>query len=239
MNIFTDIALVFYANENYRIGFETLSHSIDCNNSKFKKYYKKILLSDDITKTKYADEIINFDQSFYDKLSFDSSAPSRYKYTFSKFELFKIQNYEKLIFFESDIICNNSIEELISGYNQCDIAGAKHMSCNPGWIHPGVMILNSSIYKKNIYNRLIEITKSDLHGGDDGVINQLLSNDKSIKVEHFSSKYNFIHQYNNHLAESSFKDANIIHFLDQKPWKENVKNPSQKIWEKYNKEIIC
>ena len=166
------IAIAFLVTGKYKIGLDVLLHSLDRHNSL--NEIDKILITDDIEK--YNDlKIINVDGKIYK----DVIKPNpKWAKTFYKFEIFKMYDYDRVIFLDCDMLCVGDISYLFSSeINKYDLCGVRSSDYGRSkQINSGLLVVNKSLLNENTYKDLIKISKKkSFHdGGDEGIINYYL-----------------------------------------------------------------
>lgn len=196
-----NICFVFFCDKRYEVGLNKLLKSLEKYN------FDKILLSNDIKNNSF-DKIIKY-ENLESKCHID-----KLKSVFSKIEIFNIKNYDRIIYFDSDMLCIGDISYLFSEeLNMYDICGVKGKD---GRLNAGMMVINKSIFDFNPFDECMKIYNKYkiLYLADQTIINIFLKNEK-IKIGYLSDEYNFSDK---EVVENNWKSSRIIHFIKNKPW---------------------
>jgi lipopolysaccharide biosynthesis glycosyltransferase len=144
-----------------------------------------------------------------------------------KLELFRLYNYDRIIYIDTDILIHKNISELwdLTKFNDCDIYGYKQriedraQDWAIGTLNSGFMIINKLLLCENVYNEMISIANSGLSpdAADQGVIDYYLKNHPEIKVGELPIEYNtFVWNIDKLIPAHETK---CIHFATKiKPW---------------------
>jgi lipopolysaccharide biosynthesis glycosyltransferase len=232
-----NIAIVSIINEKYSYPFKVMLTSLLQNNSNLSCDY--IVMYDGELQTNTINEVLKI----YSKVKFvkiKNEFSNYYKLlnnrldqwsqddfsALSRFEIFNLIEYDKLIYLDVDIIINNSIDYLLSECN-IDECYAVEKEDKHGF-NAGVMVVNHG-HKFNEYKlRCINFLKTCKHvKGNQDTLNICFKN----SVRFISNKFNLTTLYNETETELKNNTSVILHFPgERKPW-----NKSEKFSDYYKK----
>ncbi|WP_319409711.1 glycosyltransferase [uncultured Desulfosarcina sp.] len=135
-----------------------------------------------------------------------------FTYTYTKFHIFSYDDYEKIIYLDSDLIVVKSIDHLF--FEETDDFAA--CACTPYWedrFNSGVMVIRPD---RAIYEDMMaqKDTLFTYDGGDQGFLNSYFKNWKKLDI-----KYNAGKRIYSETPEHWEKiDHHVIHFVGGKPW---------------------
>jgi len=164
----------------------------------------------------------------------------------SRFEMFNYENYDKLIYLDSDIIIDASLDFLINNCNENECYAVKHEVGN--YFNAGVLVFNKKTsfneYKRRCIN-FLETYTGELPG------NQIIFNN-CFNASYIDSIYNLTVAYKE--ADKLIENGNIViyHYPGAgKPWlstkfsdyylangSEKTRNAFIDIWQYYNKQYM-
>lgn len=162
------------------------------------------------------------------------------KAAFYKLTPFKIEDYDLVISIDcGDMVINKPIADLFS-YDE-DIAMVKGWTLDHGWHCPkkaggtfngGLVLLNKTYRKKEIYENLIKNKVSPYY--DQQIINDFFKN----KIKELPYIYNFSKRMIE-CKETDLNEAKIIHYVGEKPWEtykdKNKYEQIESFWHEYSK----
>jgi lipopolysaccharide biosynthesis glycosyltransferase len=140
----------------------------------------------------------------------------RLKNSFYKFEIFSLDNYDRIVFLDSDLVVIKNINYLFE--TESDISAIQDYSTewidqNKNIFNTGVMSIRKKYISKNITNKLIEIAKKEKSlYGDQDIINILIKDYERLSSDYNTLKITF--QCNGTWAIN----PKIIHYIGTKPW---------------------
>jgi lipopolysaccharide biosynthesis glycosyltransferase len=223
------IALTFCSDLEFKKGLDVLYKTLVYHNPSITKY-DFVLMSDEI-KTYKNFKIINYATKVKTHIK-------RFEKTFSKLKAFELEDYDRVVFFDSDIICLGDISLLTSeSLSEYCFYAAKDdgVSMSDGdYINSGVMVINKPLLKKSTFLDLMSIAqegfeekKRDLNGNgsDQTVINNYLKK-YNIRYGILETKYNTLKRLFFHHKEiwNNLKnEIRLLHFVGEKPWQKNRK----------------
>lgn len=129
---------------------------------------------------------------------------------FTKLNIWKQTNYNKLIYLDADTIVLNNIDELFDVDELGAVLGGSQ-GLNYIGIEAGVLVINPNL---DTYNRLVEALESDVY--DIKMSDQSFLNDYFTRIEsinHIPEVYNRLYKRN-----SNPTGAKVFHFNSNKPW---------------------
>ena len=237
------IAFAFCCDKKFKKGLNLLYKTLVYHNP-FVLKSDFFLISDEIDKYKNFKVLKSYDHEF----SINTHMP-RFRKTFYKFKSFSLDEYDRVIFIDSDIVCLGDISLFVSEHvsEHCFYAardeGIFLNSCN---INSGVMIINKPLLSNKTFLDLISIAKKgflseekDLHGNgsDQFVINYYLK-EKNINFGLLEMKYNTlkrIYLEHKNIWESIKDEIRLLHFVGCKPCeKECYENKNGNKYKKLN-----
>ena len=169
---------------------------------------------------------------------------------FLSLECFKSTTYEKLFFFDCDMLCVNDITEGIENSPATMVSGCGGSSTN---INCGLMVIGKEWLNDNVYNQLLDYVRT---GGVTRLFTQHMINKAVPEFNLLPDSYNWkvaphtdpdrvIHEY------GITDETKIIHWAGAlpdttknrkpfpKPWEEaEDANPVTQLWYKYKKEML-
>jgi len=227
---------VTVCDKEYIIGFEVMLKSLIENNPRVvKENIPFTIISNDLT----PDDLIvskkihnhitlkTYDSSKYyeiDELKRQQMSFGDY----TKYEIFSIEDVEKIIFLDSDTLILGNIDKLID--SKCDFGAVRELYIDQH--NTGVLVISKKYLKLKITNDLINLTK--IYGitehSDQDIINHYFQD----VIEDFPIEYNFLKTYNKKVFQNTGLPnyIKIFHYIVKKPWqqKELVSLEEGTIW---------
>jgi alpha-N-acetylglucosamine transferase len=161
----------------------------------------------------------------------------RFAATFTKLRAFELDDFDKIVLLDADTIVLKNVDDLFD---------RPHFAAAPDFLIPdrfnsGVMVLAPS---RDTFRRMMAALAAapSYDGGDQGFLNSFYPDWYAMPVEHrLPAGYNlfhFIYQFlrsHAHLKEELEREAKIIHYAVQKPWKarSTLTGGSKAWWEMY------
>lgn len=154
---------------------------------------------------------------------------NKWRATYSKLEIFKLTQFEKIVYIDADMIVFNNIDDLFDKPHMSSVAagcwGRKEAGLNSGLI---VVCPNMDEYKHLVQ---ISLDCGDTCQGDQNVIQKYFKNWHEKQELHLGHEYNifvsqygfmqkrnyFVQQFSTPKCKNS-KSINIIHYIQPKPW---------------------
>ena len=234
------IAIVTLATENYLIGMRNLYLSIqnldhDLNEIEF------ICISDNQDKFEYVGNKKIKYEHLLDLSKFSGiKLNDRFSTTINKFQIFEILQkggFDRLIFFDSDLLCVSKITSLFEiEFSDKAFLAVKDYACGRYYgevinkiglnanlvFNTGLMVLNRKILDDLDFSKITRFLESDMESydnGDQGLFNFIFQK-LNISVTFLPVEYNDALDFN---YPVSFTFPKLIHFTGFKPWNSNGK----------------
>lgn len=213
---------VTVCNKEYLIGFEVMLKSLIENNPRivsenipFTIISNDLTFDDLTTSKKIHDNILlkNYDEYKYKKIDELKSDQTGFG-DYTKYEIFSLSDYDKLIFLDSDTIILGNIDYLID-YRE-DFGAVRELYIDQ--FNTGVMVIGRKFLSEKITDDLINLTL--LYGitehFDQDIIN-LYFNDV---INVIPIEYNYLKTYSKQVFVNTGlpKYIKILHFIVKKPW---------------------
>ena len=244
-----NIALVSTLNKDYVLGFKVFLYSIVKNNPNISYDYvifnEGDLTDADITELKqiYSKVIVKeIDTAYYNDCKFQAYRNWKINPA-HRLEIFKLGQYDKIIFFDTDMLCTGSIEELFT--MNCDFAGVEHplhdandiyyysnLKISKGF-NCGLMLIDNKFLTEKTLTEMKKIMSGYTWFGNQASFNVYF---KDI-VTYISNKYFLSTPFMNF---KNIKESVIWHFVgDKKPWHGEAFNGKNLdiLYSKYNKYV--
>jgi lipopolysaccharide biosynthesis glycosyltransferase len=126
---------------------------------------------------------------------------------FCRLEMFKLQKYDYLFYFDFDMLVLKNIEHLFE--LQYDFAAASTTN-NAKWFNGGFFIVSNKYLNKKTFNALLALSKSRNWEGNEALLNSFFYN----KVHFMEGQYNTIT-----IDAFNIHNASILHYVgEKKPW---------------------
>jgi len=243
------IVFAFYCDKKFKKGFDLLYKTLIYHNPTIVKH-DFVLMSDEIQHYK------NFQVINCENLKIKTHI-KRFEKTFNKLKVFSLDQYDRAIFLDSDIICLGDISLLTcDSLSNRSLYAAKDDGVSlskRNYINSGVMVINKPLLRQSVFLELIEIAKKgfeeekrDLkgNGSDQTVINDYLRMN-NINYGILETKYNTLKRIFHHHKEiwnKVKKEIRLLHFVGEKPWQKNRKEINYKevdmLWKKMRNTYI-
>ena len=133
-----------------------------------------------------------------------------------KFDIFKLREYDKILYLDSDTIILNSISDIFNFEGDFNISCAEYkhnLVYNNEQIgfNAGVMVIGKSHLNETIREELLNIIQAKQFSGNQIPLNLLFAD----KITPMPISYNTTLDL---LSRIDFKDIKILHFIEYKPW---------------------
>lgn len=174
------------------------------------------------------------------KLPVTNNWTSAIYYRFIIFDYF-VGKYERVLYLDSDIVCNNTLAELLSIDMQTHIAAvvpdateewwfkkSKQLKCDnikAGYFNSGVLLINLWVWgKEDISRKAINILQnkeivSYITYPDQDVLNILLSGNLLFLDKKYNNQFNLNHELKKGIKPILSPDTVFIHYIGPtKPW---------------------
>ena len=228
-------AIVTLATNDYIIGAENLFYSIykniDERNIDF--YYATDVETKSALMSKIGAKNIILNEN-YSKINTDQKTFKEVSKKFFAFKMFEYGDYDRVIFFDSDMLCNGNINFMFSHeLNEYPFWAARDYGCIHYYpeqhkkaelvfektFNSGSFIINRSILNKEFFEKLKYQCENELFSydsGDQGYLNSFFIKNK---MEIGLYDINFNYALDTNYPKRDFDDIVIIHYTGKKPWK--------------------
>lgn len=146
---------------------------------------------------------------------------SRWNRTFEKLQVFWLEQFDKIVMLDSDMLIKSNIDELFEKPSLSAVAAGKDYPGNEKWdnLNSGTMVITPS---KLEFTRLIKLIGDDTLGDQDVIQKAYPSWNKNESL-HLSDIYNMISGFEAYyVGIKKLKNIKIVHFTHKvKPWKMN------------------
>ena len=212
---------VLSTNDYYK-GVVALFESIKETKSKYGKYV--VLVNETIQEDIIRDFISRgYDVIRHKKMQFDFVKNEFFSYwqnTFDKFSVFDLEQFDKIVFLDSDMLVTHNIDCLFELPHMSAVVAGKELSPDWNCLNSGLMVI---VPKKDFSLQLIDTLKNNNYSneiGDQDVIETYF--DWQSKGLAISENYNMfadtVDYYINHLNYKK-EEISVIHFIGKdKPW---------------------
>lgn len=165
------------------------------------------------------------DSTFQEMKSlYSSSKVSHWAYTFDKLFLFGMEQYDKIVFLDSDMMVLNDINELFDKPNMSAVQAGRFKY--PDWVrlNSGCMVFTpNKDTEKGLFDSILpainERASQGLECGDQDVINYYFNNWPGQENLHLPQSYNVFFSWLPEYIERYGKSVDIVHFIGGgKPW---------------------
>lgn len=220
--------ITYLCDEKYLPGIIALTNSLKI----FKCNYPIILMITDNVNLENFKNINNVIIKKVEKIIYNgkNSILDRYKNNswmmFTKLNIWKFVDYDKLVYLDADTIVLENIDNLFNNNELSAVLGGSEMLKYNG-IEAGVLVVKPNM---NMFNNLLSALNSDkydLKMSDQSFINDYFI--KNYKINYLPEKYNRLMKKN-----KIIKGAAIYHWNGEKPWNNN-KIFNYNTWVKYYK----
>ena len=228
-------------NDNYIYGIILLAKSLKQVKS---KYPLKVLITDNVSKA--SQEILkqlNVSYQLIDTISMPTKLyeenikihkefTNTWKNCFTKFKIFE---YKKIIFLDSDILILKNIDNLFKCSHMTACVDGEYFNIWPDYLHfnAGCLVIEPS---HELYLNLLKCIETINHKlyerqeviADQEVLNFYFKDWSTKKQLHLNKYYNIFAPYiQENQVEDIEKNAYFIHFIGRKPWKYFIKNSNE------------
>lgn len=142
---------------------------------------------------------------------------------FFRFEIFKLSEYDKILYLDLDIVILRDINELFEqpgDFRAVELAkmtNLSYVSKGQRGFNAGVMLIDNQFLNIDTYNSLFKLAKENIFNGNQKVFNIFFTN-----VNFLDVKYNLTTDL---LSIDNIDNAHIIHFIgENKPWNSEFNN---------------
>lgn len=146
---------------------------------------------------------------------------SRWNRTFEKLQVFGLEQFDKIVMLDSDMLIKSNIDELFEKPNLSAVAAGQAYPGNENWegLNSGTMVITPSKLEFTRLTKLIGVNT----WGDQAVIQKAYPDwNKDVEL-HLSDIYNMISGFEAYyVGVKKLKNIKIVHFTHKiKPWKMN------------------
>jgi len=227
---------VTVCNKSYLIGFEVMLKSLIDNNPRvLKENIPFTIISNDLTEDDLVVAnkiypnitIVTFDTEKYkniEALKAENMAFGDY----TKYEIFSIQNVDKIIFLDCDVVILGNIDNLID--YECGIGAVRDIYIDQ--FNTGVIVIGKKYLHQNITQDLIDLTIK--YGITEHLDQDIINVYFEGEFEEIPLSYNFLKTYHKALFKNSelAKHIKVLHYIVKKPWQQKPLLPLEEgtIW---------
>jgi len=218
------IAYVSTLTEDYVIGLKVFIKSILINNPSLNFDY--VILEEENISEKSKLELLAIYKNFkfkcigsnkYTNMLFSGMRKWRINPA-NRLEIFTLSEYDKIIFFDIDMLCTGDISELhtlpgdfLACHDFMSEADQKMLNFIDGF-NGGVMVISKRFLNKDTINSIVKLMRSKIWIGNQSAFNMYFKDVYKL----LPSKY-FLNTIN--MSTDTFSNATIYHFAgDVKPW---------------------
>ena len=213
---------VTVCNKEYLIGFEVMLKSLIDNNPRVvEDNLPFVIITNDlnpddlITSRKIYDNIHikRFDTKKYSEIEKLKKSQMAFG-DYTKYEIFSLTEFKKIIFLDSDIIILGNIDYLIDFKE--DFGAVRELYIDQH--NTGVMVIGKKYLNTQITNDLISLTQ--IYGITEHLDQDIINNYFTDVITDIPIEYNFLKTYNKNIFQNSGlpKYIKILHFIVKKPW---------------------
>ena len=213
---------VSVCNKEYLIGYEVMLKSLIENNPRVvKENIPFIIISNDLTEDDlitsrkiYKNIIIkNFNTEKYfeiEKLKEQQMAFGDY----TKYEIFSLSEFEKIIFLDSDVVVLGNIDYLIDYKHSFGAVRELYID----QYNTGVMVIGKEYLNEKITHDLIHLTT--IYGITEHLDQDIIDYYFTDIIKPIPIEYNYLKTYSKQIFQNTGlpKYIKILHFIAKKPW---------------------
>ena len=152
-----------------------------------------------------------------------------FTYTYTKLHIFRFDEYEKIIYLDSDLIVVKSIDHLFNKV-EGSFAACAQTPYREDLFNSGVMVIKPS---KHTFDDLMaqKDILATVDGGDQGFLNEYFKNWEKLNIKYNAGK----RIYSEQRAKWDKIDHHVIHYVGGKPWLGGEKGYEEleKLWFEY------
>ncbi len=213
---------VTVCNKDYLIGFEVMLKSLIDNNPRVvKEDIPFLIISNDLTSEdlstsrKIHNNILlkRYDTSKYDEIEEMKKKQMAFG-DYAKYEIFSVEDVDKIIFLDSDILVLGNIDKLID--SQCGFGAVRELYIDQ--YNTGVMVISKKYLNQKTTEDLINIT--NLYGITEHLDQDIINFYFNDVITPFPIEYNYLKTYSKQIFKNTGlpKYIKILHFIVKKPW---------------------
>jgi lipopolysaccharide biosynthesis glycosyltransferase len=208
--------------KNYLIGFEVMLKSLIENNPRvveenipFCVVSNDLTEEDLITSKKIHKNIFirRYDETKYEKIEEIKKQKMAFG-DYTKYEIFSIDETDKIIFLDSDLVILGNIDYLID-YKE-DFGAVRELYINQ--YNTGVLVISKKYLGEKITNDLIHLT--EIYGITEHLDQDIIDYYFQDIITPIPIEYNYLKTYSKEVFKNSGlpKYIKILHFIAKKPW---------------------
>jgi lipopolysaccharide biosynthesis glycosyltransferase len=213
---------VTICNKEYLIGFEVMLKSLVDNNPRvIKEDIPFTIISNDLT----SDDLIT-SRKIHNNILLKTYDSSKYTHIeemklkqmafgdYTKYEIFSIDNFDKIIFLDCDTVILGNINYLID--SQYNFGAVRELYIDQ--YNTGVMVISKKYLNESITNDLINLTK--IYGITEHLDQDIINLYFEDVIKPFPIEYNYLKTYSKDVFKNGGlpKYLKILHFIAKKPW---------------------
>jgi glycogenin glucosyltransferase len=215
---------VTVCNKDYLIGFEVMLKSLIDNNPRIiNDNLPFVIITNDLTpedlitsrKIYNNIHIKRFDTEKYSEI--DELKKKQMAFgDYTKYEIFSLTEFKKIIFLDSDIVVLGNIDYLID-FNG-DIGGVRDLYIDQ--YNTGVLVVSKKYLSEKITNHLIHLTT--IYGITEHLDQDIINNYFYDDITEIPISYNYLKTYSKEIFKNTGlpKHIKILHYIVKKPWQQ-------------------
>lgn len=229
----TKTAFIFYATRDFAAGLDRLLSSMDRHNGFSSWDVGKFLISPDHERP----DLLHMDSELDESSMPDCKNNPRFKNTFNKLSIFKMKDYDRVVFIDSDMVCLGDISRLVEdSLNDRDIYAVpddytveyeRRYKDGHKRINSGLMVINKRILSDSVFSEMVQmgIDGESYDGGDQGIINEYIYK-HDIDVGYLDITYNMLKRvyYVGNWMRDEERESLTRAVEDRGTWKDNKSN---------------
>ena len=135
---------------------------------------------------------------------------------YTKYEIFSIEDVDKIIFLDSDTLILGNIDKLID--SKCSFGAVRELYIDQ--YNTGVMVISKKYLNPKITNDLINLTK--IYGITEHLDQDIINNYFNDVIYDFPIDYNYLKIYSKNIFQNTGlpKYIKILHYVVKKPWQQ-------------------
>jgi len=215
---------VSVCNKDYLIGFEVMLKSLIDNNPRVvKDNLPFVVITNDLTQEDLVTsrkiynniDIKKFDSKKYSEIEKLKEQQMSFG-DYTKYEIFSLTEFEKIIFLDSDVVVLGNIDYLIDFDG--DIGGVRDLYIDQ--YNTGVLVISKKYLSEKITNDLIHLTI--IYGITEHLDQDIINNYFYENITEIPISYNYLKTYSKEIFKNTGlpKHIKILHYIVKKPWQQ-------------------
>lgn len=215
---------VTVCNKEYLIGLEVMLKSLVDNNPRIvEENIPFCIISNDLT-----DDILSTSKKIYENIFLKRYDTTKYNQIeeikkeqkgfgdYTKYEIFSIDNTDKIIFLDSDLVILGNIDYLIDFKESFGAVRELYID----QYNTGVMVIGKEFLNEKVTNDLIHLTT--IYGITEHFDQDIIDFYFSDIITPISIEYNYLKTYSKQIFQNTGlpKYIKILHFIAKKPWQQ-------------------